>query len=144
MVIITEHTLCWAIKSIESFTVVQDQLDVSEYLRHTHYKHQALNFSNPLAITKSYSTVHGPALSPPPLRNGNIVKHRGWVPAGIQVVVGSRERSFGRPEPVQDSRDVVRVGGYSFLKHRNWEVSDLQLPPSLCLICLEYLVERLF
>ena len=58
MVIITEHALCWCIEAIESFTVVQDQLDVSEYLRH-HYKCQAPNCSNPLAITKSYSTING-------------------------------------------------------------------------------------
>jgi hypothetical protein len=60
------------------------------------------------------------------------------------VVVGSREWPLGRPELVQESKDVPRIGSESGIEFGNRDVSHLLLLPSLFLIRLEYFIERLF
>ena len=60
------------------------------------------------------------------------------------MVIGIREWSRRGPNLVQVGNNVVRISGKSCIEFGNWYVSDLQLLPSLCFICLEYLIERLF
>jgi hypothetical protein len=74
----------------------------------------------------------------------DVIKHRGRIPVGIQVVVSSLEWSRSRPELVQDTREVLRIGSYLGIELGNGDVSDLHLLSSLFFIRLEYLVERLY
>jgi hypothetical protein len=78
------------------------------------------------------------------LRNGKVINHRRRIPVGIQVVVSSLEWHRICPDLVQDSRQIFRIGGYSGFIFGNGDVRHLQLLPSLFVICLEYLIERLF
>ena len=60
------------------------------------------------------------------------------------MVVSSLEWPRGRPELVQESKDVLRIGSKSDIEFGNGNVSDLRLLPCLFLVRLEYFVERLF
>ena len=71
------------------------------------------------------------------LRNGDVIDQRRRIPVRIQVVVGSREWSRGRPSLVQETREVSRIGGQSSFEFGNRDVSNVQLLPSLLFVRLE-------
>ena len=48
-------------------------------------------------------------LLPPHLSNGDVVKNGGWVPVGIQVVVGLQERTPRYPKLVKKSDKVLWI-----------------------------------
>jgi hypothetical protein len=59
------------------------------------------------------------------LRNGNMINYRRRIPVGIQVVVGLLEWHRICPEFVQDSRKILRIGGYSVFISRNGDIIHL-------------------
>jgi hypothetical protein len=67
------------------------------------------SFTDSHTVTKH--TIPYPFLSPLHLRNGDVIEHGGWVPIGIQTIVGPREWAPSRPEFMQERREVLRVGG---------------------------------
>ena len=70
-----------------------------------------------------------------------MINHGRRIPLGVQVVVSSLEWSHGRPELVQVTREVPRIGSQSCIEFGNRDVSHLQLLSSLFLIRLEYFIE---
>ena len=70
-----------------------------------------------------------------------MVEHRGGVPGRVQVVVGFRERTRRRKEPMQEGGEIVSVGGNSRIVFGNRGVGDLYFFPGFSLVCLEDLVE---
>ena len=79
----------------------------------------------------------------PLLHNGDVINHGRRIPVGIHVVVRLLEWPHVRPSFVQKTIDVPRIGSQSGIEFGNGDVSDLELLPSLFLICLEYFIERL-
>jgi len=83
-------------------------------------------------------------LLPPHLSNGDVVKNGGWVPVGIQVVVGLQERTPRYPKLVKKSDKVLWIDHQSCIELGNRYACNFQLLPGLCFVCFEYLIERLF
>ena len=77
------------------------------------------------------------------LCNRDVINHGRRIPVGIQVIICSLEWSRSRPELVQDTRKVLRIGSYFGIDFGNGDVRDLHLLPSLSFIRFEYFVERL-
>jgi hypothetical protein len=77
----------------------------------------------------------------PFLRNGYVFDHGRRVPVRIQVVFSPLEWPRSRPELVQVSRKVLRVGCQSCIKFGNGDVSYLHFLPGFLFIRLKYFVE---
>jgi hypothetical protein len=80
----------------------------------------------------------------PHLRNWDVIDNGRGIPVGIQMIVGLRIRSRGGPKLVQESTQVLGIGGQLRVEFGNRNVSDLQLLPTLFFVRFEYLIERLF